>query len=356
LAFAPFHTPQEIKRILIVRTDRLGDVVLTLPILPVLRNCFPNAFIAMLLKRYTGEIVEGNPYVDELIWYDNENTPMPFWGMCGLLRERSFDATVVVYPRPRLALLMACAGIPLRIGTGYRYYSFLFNRRVYEHRSDSKKHEVEYNLNLLRELGCSSSGVPEFFIDIPESAERRVDGLVSNGNRRLVVLHPGSGGSAREWPAEQFGSLAAKLLHDGFFVVITGTTTERTKAEAIVRATDGKAISLVDALTVKELSALLKRSSLIVGNSTGPLHIAAAVGTPVLGLYPQHTAMSVRRWGPCTERKVLFVPEKPVECSDCLRPGANSCLCMASITVEQVYDAATHLLQNTRRLDTKVTA
>ena len=360
MAFGLFHTSPDIKRILIVRTDRLGDVVLTLPILPSLRRCFPDAYIAMLLKRYTGEIVEGNPYVNELLWYDDENGVVPFWKMCRVLRERKFDAAVVVYPRPRLAWLMACSRIPLRIGTGYRYYSFLFNRRVFEHRRDAKRHEVEYNLNLLKELGCTSTAAIEFFIDIPEEAESKVDTLLRNAgaerNCQVIVIHPGSGGSAREWPAEHFGLLAAHLSRDGAFVVVTGTYAEEREVDAVVLAAGGKALPLVGKLNVKELAALLRRASLVIANSTGPLHIAAAVAAPVLGLYPQHTPMSVKRWGPCTERKVVLVPQKPADCSDCVRSGKRSCLCMASITVEQAYQGAVYLLHDHKTIETSAKA
>ena len=119
------------QRILIVRTDRLGDVVLTLPLLPVLRRRYPTAHIAMLLRRYTGEIVKGNPYANELLWYDDDNGLVPFRKMSHVLRKENFDAVIVVYPTLRLAFLMFWSRIPVRIGTGYRYYSFLFNRRVF---------------------------------------------------------------------------------------------------------------------------------------------------------------------------------------------------------------------------------
>ena len=117
--------------------------------LPALRECFPDAHIAMLLRHYTGDVVRGNPYVSELIWYDNEAGLVPFGEMVATLREREFDVAIVVYPRFRLAWLMWRSGIPLRVGTGYRYYSVLFNKKVFEHRKDAQRHELEYNLNLL---------------------------------------------------------------------------------------------------------------------------------------------------------------------------------------------------------------
>ncbi|MBM2841553.1 MAG: ADP-heptose:LPS heptosyltransferase, partial [Bacteroidetes bacterium] len=208
-------TSQRSTRILLVRTDRLGDVILTLPMLPLLRKRFPDARIDMLLTTYTSELVSGNPYVNEILHYDNADGLIPFRSMLQTIRSRDFDIAIVVHPTPRLAWLVFRAGIPLRIGTGYRYYSVLFNRRVFEHRKDAKRHELEYNLNLLKELDCPIDGEPEFAITIPAEVEAKVEGLLSqlqiDRERELVIIHPGSGGSAREWPAGYFGMLAEKL-------------------------------------------------------------------------------------------------------------------------------------------------
>jgi heptosyltransferase-2 len=340
-------TKASIKRILLVRTDRLGDVILTLPMLSALRRCFPDAYIAMLLRRYTGEILEGNPHLNELIWYDRDHANIPLGEMIATLRMRRFDVAIVVYPRLRLAWLLWRAGIPLRIGTGYRYYSFLFNKRVFEHRKDAKRHEVEYNLNLLRELSCDRERdlKAEFYIAVPPEAENNIETLLrSLGIERkgFVIVHPGSGGSAREWSPENFGRLAARLASD-FHIVVTGTSSEEAKVSAVVRASGNAAIPLVGKCTLKELAALIGASSLFVSNSTGPLHLAVAMGTPVVGLYPQHTAMSAKRWGPYTGNSAVFVPERPLDCNTCVEHN-SACECMATITVEAVLAAARSLL------------
>lgn len=344
-----------------VRTDRLGDVILTLPMLPALRSCFPDAHIAMLLRRYTGEVLEGNPYVDELIWYDRNSNPaqpshglIPFNEMCTVLRERKFDAAVVVYPRFRLAWLMFRAGIPLRIGTGYRLYSFLFNRRVYEHRKDAKRHEVEYNLNLLRELNCTlpNDFRPEFVVDVPAHAEEKVRQVLQAAgvaDAPFAVIHPGSGGSAREWPTGNFGVLASRLNSElGLRVIVTGTKGEAGKIAEVVQASEGQAIALEESLSIKEFAALIRSAKIFLSNSTGPLHLAVAMGTPVIGLFPQHTAMSARRWGPYTEKKIVFVPDRPLDCNVCIE-NQTACECMATITVDQVFASAMSLLNRTRQ-------
>jgi len=181
----------ERKKILLVRTDRLGDVVLTLPMLPVLRTHFPDAHLAILVSAYPAEILHRNPYLDEVLLYDDSVKLVPFFQLLRSLRMRRFDTVVVVHPTLRLALLAFLAGIPIRVGTGYRWYSFLFNRRVYEHRKDSKRHEAEYNLNLLAALGCQWKPPLEFPIQIPEEDNDRVTREVEP--RPGTGVRPGSG-------------------------------------------------------------------------------------------------------------------------------------------------------------------
>ena len=348
----PFESPTHFRRILLVRTDRLGDVILTLPMLSFLRTSFPDAFLALLLSKYTGEIVEGNKYADELLWYDDGRTPVAFRTMLRTIKERAFNVVILVHPTPRLAWLMFCARIPLRIGTGYRAYSLLLNGRVYEHRKDARRHELEYNLNLLKELGCNVPPrlhEPDYGIEIPAEAERAVKSMlrtrgVSPG-KRLVIIHPSSGGSAREWPPEHFGGLAAKLMEEeDVSIVVSGMAGEERRAEEVIRCAGGKPVSLVGALRMKELAALIRSASLFVSNSTGPLHLAVAVGTPVLGFYPQLVPMSARRWGPYSDRSLVLSPDRPSGCTDCSGTGGSPCACMTSISVERAYDAARELL------------
>jgi heptosyltransferase-3 len=342
-------TSQTGKRILLVRTDRLGDVVLTLPMLPLLRTCFPHAYIAVLLQKYAADLVEGNPYADELLLYDDGQSLIPFTVLLKTIRAKNFDIAIVVHPTPRLAWLVLCAGIPERIGSGYRYYSILFNRRLYEHRKDAKRHELEYNLSLLKKLDCPIGERPEFSLTIPPQVDAKVESLFASlaidRKKEIIVVHPGTGGSAKEWPADYFGHLAARLQAErDSQILITGSKGEEHKVARVLSATKGKAISLVGMLSLKELVAVIKCASLFISNSTGPLHIAVAVGTPVVCMFSQITAMSAARWGPYTLKKRVLVPDKPVDCTECSNGKELPCACMMSISVDQAYDAACSLL------------
>jgi len=328
------------RRILVIRTDRLGDVILTLPMLPLLREWFPDAYLAMMLNRYTGEVVRGNPSLNTIIWDDSEGRPASMPQLLPVLRSHHFDTAFVVRPTPRLAWLVARAGIGVRIGSGYRAYSFLFNRKIFEHRKDARFHELEYNLHMLGALrpGFTGEGIrPQFDIHIDPVARSAIRERISQSpvGKPLIVLHPGSGGSARDWPPGHFARLAAAIAGEGKYrLAVTGGKAEEDLVRMVGEA--GKTdLTFAGTLSIPELAALLSEAKVVVGNSSGPLHLAAAVGTRVVGLYPQITAMSAARWGPYTERKRVFVPAKPVDCRECA--DGRPCACMASIPVDLVW-------------------
>ena len=181
-----------------------------------LKRLFPEARIAMLIRKYTTELVDENPYVDSFLLYDDGQAQTPFFRLTSMLRAERFDLVFHTHPRFRAALMTRLAGIPNRVGTGYRWYSWLFNRKVYEHRKDAKRHELEYNLNLLQAIGASvdpATVAPEMRVT-PESSRHVTSLLASLGvapGERIVILHPGSGNSARDWHRTHFGALGAKL-------------------------------------------------------------------------------------------------------------------------------------------------
>lgn len=339
---------REFRRILVVRTDRIGDVILTLPMLEVLRKCFPHAHIAMLIRRYTKELVDENKNIDEMLFYDNGNALHPFYQMVSALRRGKFDVAIITYPRFRLAWVIWWAGIRLRVGTGYRWYSFLFNKKVFVHRKVAERHEAEYNLDLLKAIGCEVAGVPIPRLEIPQhvslAIQQRLAQLGIETGKRIVVLHPGSGGSGRDWSPAKFGALGRELSHyPDVQVVVTGGSGEGELVRSVADMIGVNVSMIVNQLSLKEYAALARMASLLVANSTGPLHIAAAVGTPVIGLYSQITAMRVERWGPYAERKTLFIPkDKPQDCRTCIT--TTECECMESITVDEVLDAARQYL------------
>jgi heptosyltransferase-3 len=337
--------------VLVVRTDRIGDVVLSLPMVTCLRSFLPLARISMLLREYTRELAEGYRGVDGILTCDSGGRPKPFFRLLSDLRRHRFDLVVLAHPTFRLGLLIFLAGIRVRVGSGYRWYSFLFNKRVFEHRRTAEKHEAEYNLSLLRPIGCVSSAIPPATLvpsERAENAARKVrDELGLGGSEPLAVLHPGSGGSARDWSPQNFGALAKDLNAEGIRVVVTGIPQEEKLVRTVVKCSGGVAVPLVGRLSLMELAAFLRPAQLFVSNSTGPLHIAAAVGVPVIAFYPPIRECSPTRWGPLAKKKAVFVADNRA----CVRCRGGECQgndCMAQITVEEALRAARGLIASSR--------
>ena len=335
------------QHILIVRTDRIGDVILALPMIAAIHKSYPEAKISMLLREYTRDLAEGQEGLSDILIYDHAGTSKPFFKILGELRQAKIDAAIVAYPRFRIALLLWSARIPVRVGTAYRWYSFFFNRKVYEHRKTVEKHEAEYNLSLLKSIGCLTLDKAEVHLTFSEKEKqsalcvRQKLGIINNDN--LILLHPGSGGSARDWKPENFSKLAVILSQRGFRVVVTGIERERSLVERVIAGTQGIAISFISSLTLREFGAFIQTAKVFIANSTGPLHIAASVGIPVIGFFPPSRVMSPKRWEPLTERKEIFVPN-PALCPRCHGGECQGNDCMDQIEVNQVVDAVIRLV------------
>jgi heptosyltransferase-3 len=331
-------------RILIVRTDRIGDVVLSLPVISALRKRFPKARLAMLIQPAVEAVVSGHPDLDAVLFDDPAERGFEgFYSLVHRIRKEKFDAVLVLHPTLRLAVALALAGIRIRVGTGYRLYSFLFNRRVHEHRKVAVRHEAEYNLSLARKLGAEGESVV-FKIRVPEEAGRTVDVFLrrhrAQGGGPLVVLHPGSRGSALDWPVESFVRLAEILATKAkACVVFTGGTIEKEMIRTMEQSLRGKAVSAAGLFNLKELCALLERADLFVSNSTGPLHVARAMNTEVIGFYPPLIPASPRRWGPDARPDSVLMPDHPA-CRTCVRERCPDWNCMKGITVENVWTLA----------------
>ncbi len=320
--------------ILVCRTDRIGDVVLTLPVVNALRDFYPNSRITFLASEYTSEILQGHKAIDEVMIYKpDENV----FQLAKRLRQKRFDLAVVVFPVFKIALALWLARVPVRVGTGYRFFSFLFNKRVFEHRKYAQRHEVEYNLDLIKRLGIEVDEV-RFDIFIPQSALEKVEQILAKhglSKENYIVVHPGSKGSARDLKPSRFREMVKKLADEGFKVVVTGSEDEKELVKYVCGDTEN-VFDFSGLFNLKELSALIKFASIFISNSTGPIHIASAVGTPVVGFYPPIKVMSPRRWGPYTKDKIIFVPDVPFECKKCVGEKCEFYDCMDLISIDEV--------------------
>ncbi len=294
-----------IKNILVIRPDRLGDVILTLPVVRNLKESFPEASITYLCTEYTAQILESYSLISDLIIYDREKEHRGFKKILNLahqLRERNFDLAIHLLPRYPLALATYLAQIKYAVGTGFRWYSFLFTHRQYDHRKYNLYHEADYNLRLLKKIGIDSTYNPDVYsyFNFPGTLIDSVQKIITEkfNDRPFIILHPGSGGSSIDWPLMNFTHLIKLLNQWGKYDVgVTGVAAEKEFLVPLYQA-GVKFVDLVGALNLNELAVFLRKTDLFISNSTGPLHLAVAMGARVLGFYPNSPGVGSGRWGP----------------------------------------------------------
>lgn len=306
-----------IKKILITRTDKLGDVILTLPLISEIQRIYPDSEISFLVKNYVVNLIENYPAFNRLITLESLGG---FFSSLEYLKKKKFDLVITVFPRFKLALLFFLAGIKNRIGTGYRWYSFLFNKKLYEHRKHAGKHESEYNIDLLKTITDRGMYHRNFFFTHSELDKKKLDKKINTSGLHLsdkyVIVHPGSKGSAKDWPIDNFKLYINRFLieFDNIKIVLTGTDVEKNIIEEVLKSIPdelkGNVIDLCGKLNLKELMILIDSSKLFVSNSTGPIHIAGALNKNIIGFYPNQAPMTETRWRPLSDNAVILKPEK----------------------------------------------
>jgi len=322
-------------KFLLIRTDRIGDVILSTPVATALNQHFPKMEIHFLVRKYTLPIVNDHIHVHKS-WIEEDyitlKTKIKF------LKENQFTGAIFLHPESIWALAAFMARIPIRIGTGYRGYSFLFNQKIFEHRKHGNRHEVDLNMDLLRPLQIENP-TKTFDFTIPIDVENFIENLLisKNINAPFIAIHPGSGGSALDWPLTRFAELADHIVEKlRIPVIFTGAENESSLIDRIFQQTAQPHLRLDGKLYLKQLAALLKKSELVISNSTGPLHLSVAVGTKVVGLYCTDRTCHPKRWGPYGQNNSVITP--PLEkCEHCDKTKCDHFNCMELISVEQVF-------------------
>ncbi len=348
------------ENVLCIRLDTIGDVLMTTPAIRALKASHPGRRITLLTSSAGAATASLVPDVDEVIVYDapwlKATTPRlnsrPEYEMAEYLRRLNFDGAVIftVYSQNPLPSAFLCymADIPLRLAHCHENpYQLLTDWIKDPEPEQFIRHEVRRQLDLVATIGCHTED-ERMSLRVPEIALAFVRNLLEklsiDQERPWVVIHPGATAASRRYPPEKFALVARSLVLDqGIQVIFTGTEPERELVTAIQTAMGVPSNSLGGCLNLAELAAVLSLAPLLISNNTGPVHIAAAVGTPVVDLYAltnfQHTP-----WG--VANRVLF---HDVPCKLCYKSicpeGHNNCLHL--VTPESVVDAACELLKTT---------
>jgi heptosyltransferase III len=323
--------------IIISRTDKIGDVILTLPLAALLKKEFPNARIIFLGNSYTKPIISCCSFVDEVIEWDTISK-LPHKKIVEQFKQMQATAIFHVFPNKHIAQISFKAGIQMRVGTSHRSYHWLYcNKLLHFGRKKSMLHEAQLNLNFLKALqkferySIEQLSKISLFSKLP-SAESNTLHFIDK-TKKTLILHPHSMGSAREWPLDSFVKLCNLLPEEKYHLLFCGTE----KEAALYRPFLGKINrDFADAggkLSLEQYIALISESFGLVAASTGPLHIAAACGVHAFGIYPPIVPMHPGRWAPLGKKVHVFVHNE--NCSLCRK--LRNCECMNKIKPEDVF-------------------
>jgi lipopolysaccharide heptosyltransferase I len=336
------------KRILIIKPSSLGDIIHALPVLKALRDKWPKARISWLIKDiYTG-IFDGNTYIDELILFKKNSLTTAIISFRKRLREGKFDIAIDMQGLFRSALIAYLSGASARVG-------FLDAKELaplfYTDKVDAprKLHAVERNLKLAASLGCEIREI-KFPLTVDRGALVGASEFLKqnqlNTRKPLITLVPGGRWEKKRWPAHSFTRLAGLLSQElNASILFIGNNEEEKLINGIRAAMKTQSTEAID-LPLPKLTALLSKSDVVVTNDSGPIHIAAALGTPVVALFgptdPEQT-------GPYTKKQLII--RKDMECIPCFRKRCiyDSFVCMESITPEEVFEGIKSMLNRQSR-------
>lgn len=341
----PMTSPYQ--NILVTRTDRIGDVILSLPVAAALKDAWPDTRVTFLVRDAVLPIVRMCSWIDDVI-IANEGRRL------GLqyqdLRNSRFDAAVCLFPTSAVARLLQRARIPVRVGTARRLYSLRFNRRVRISRAGGGKHERDFNLDLLRGLALDNPKIVDPLCEPPTEAVEKASqllqrkGVPANREQPIVIVHPGSGGSARNWPVENYRELCRGLVDNGLRVVLSGSGAERELAMAVSGERNNRIATIAGETDLEMLAGIMRHADLFIGPSTGPMHLAAAVGLPVLALFGPVRTTTPDRWGPLGDRHHVFTPDVPT--CNCKLNQCKLGDCMDRIAVPTVVEKALMMIRS----------
>ena len=333
-------------RILIVEVNWLGDVLFSTPFIRVVRNNFPDAFIACVVAPGIKAALEGNPNVNEIIIYDEKGADKGIFAKVNFikkLKNYNFDTVFFLHRSFTRALLTRLAGIKNRIGYYTFKRGFLLTQALKPPKINSL-HRVKFYLGILEAIGLETDNKGcDFFIG--EEDLKWAGNFVKA--ERFVVFNPGGNWLPKRWPVDNFMALGRLLLekfNGKIRIVITGASKDARLAENINQALGGRAISARGKASLKQTAAIFKKSGLVISGDSGPLHIAVAVGANAIGIFGPTSPFITGPYG--ADGKKTIILYKKNDCNiPCYNDTCDNFKCMSNITPEEVFKSAEEFLK-----------
>ncbi len=325
-----------INNLIISRTDGIGDVVLTLPVAGLMKKLYPGINIRFIGRSYTEPVIAACEHIDEFINWD-EVSGYPAEGRIEYFKALQADAIVHVFPNKELARIAYQSKIPQRIGTSHRFHHWLYcNRLVSVGRKSSPLHEAQLNTRLLRPLGVAETPTLEQLASLmgltkPAQLDETFARLL-DPSRFNLILHPKSKGSAREWGLTNFSELIRLLPKERYKIFISGSSEDGEALRTHFEVWGNAVTDITGMMSLTQFIAFISRADGLVAASTGPLHIAAALGKVAVGLYAPMRPIHPGRWAPLGPKAGFLVLDK--QCQECRHE--SRCACIENITPADV--------------------
>jgi len=332
----------DIQKILIRSANWVGDAVLSLPAIASVRLTFPRAKISILAKPRVAELFHKNPVVDQVILYESPGVHAGLrgkWHLARQLKKEGFELAFLLQNAFEAALISFLAGIPRRAGYDRDARGLLLTHPVRVDRKSKKVHQTDYYLGLVESLGfrCAPR-MPSLKVskEGEEEAGRMLQTLGLKSSQGLVGISPGATyGPAKQWFPERYGAVADRIAKNlDAAVLIFGNEGDKKVASEVRQNARIPLVDLTGMTTLEQAMALISRCRLFLTNDSGLMHVAAALGIPVVAIFG---STDPERTGPLGE--VCRVVRKPVPCAPCLKtdcPEDRSC--MRLISVDEVYE------------------
>ncbi len=335
------------KNIIISRTDSIGDVVLTLPMIGLIKEYYPNSNIYFLGSDYTKSIIDNCVFIKEFISWNHVKS-LSTEEQIEFISKYNCDVFINVFPNKIISKLAKKADIPIRIGTTHRFFHFFTcNKLLNIGRKKSNLHEAQLNIKLLEPLNIniditldSIKGLYGLSVNENNISEN-IKTIINNNISEIffnIIIHPKSKGSAREWGIDNYKSLIELLPKEKYKIFITGTEEEGNLIRHEL-VNFSNVIDLTGKMTLEDFVYFISKTDALIACSTGPLHIASALGKHALGIYAPMRPIFPTRWAPIGINAKYFVKEN--ECNKCRKN--NNCECIKDINPSEIYNTIKNL-------------
>ena len=334
------------ERILVVGVNWLGDALLTTPAFKALKNKFPDSYLGVMAVERVREVFEGNPYIDEVIVFDERGQQKGFFAklkFIQLLKKKKFDKVFFIHRSFTRALICFLAGIRLRVGYRRLKNYFIFNKKIEPPKG--LLHRQDYYLYLFEKSGIViEDRSPNFFIS--KEARKKIDKDLEPIKKEysiLIGINPSANWELKRWPRSYFADLSDSLAKDfKAAIIFIGTEAQKSIIEEVRAKMNQDSFNFCGKTSIKELGALMQNLKLFISNDSGPAHLAVSLGVNTMVIFGPTSAEATAPRG-----RAVKVVRKNVDCQiPCYKLDCQDNVCLKGLSVDEVYSQAKNILNN----------